>query len=446
MNGEIIDRMTPRQGQDNTSYQPRHAVPEPDVRFLEGQAQAADEFRHYQMFRQYLAEYDAERGPLDPAATSDRKESFTREHLRIAAEALAWQACALRYAEEKRSQIPKEGRHLVPYVGRHRKPEGQPSEPEAKEVPPPQEPPPREAVPSEEVPSQEPPPAQRPPTEPPPEPPSPQETPPPQEPTYEVPPPKEPPPPTEAPPPKEAKKTKECGEISMDELLECCKEEPPSRKVKAAKEPRNWPDKLRHAGRRIKDAWYAAGAALGSYFNHPEKGRRRRVVAVLAGYAAVGAASFLAGKWFCEEAYAHREAPIQPPAPSPSPTQPVHPPIPPQPFPPAPPVPPIPPIPPIPPHAPPFTEHFFDNLTPQNYQGETYEWGAVADSAGPANATPQLLGMIASARANGARVDTWGNVESGHWGITSVGVDYDDRKVYYDTEHKLAILQYLSKL
>jgi hypothetical protein len=171
---------------------------------------------------------------------------------------------------------------------------------------------------------------------------------------------------------------------------------------------------------RLKTAWYAAGAATAAYFLHPEKGRRRQVLAVLGGYAATAVIAYLIGRGQLHTTHQELITGQSPATPPPT----------------------------TPEASPPLTEHFYNDLQPQDYHGQTYEWGAVADSSGPANATPQLSDMVHDARAHGAEVETWGSASSGHWGITYVEVPLANgsSKAYYDTQHKLAILQYLSEL
>ena len=100
------------------------------------------------------------------------------------------------------------------------------------------------------------------------------------------------------------------------------------------------------------------------------------------------------------------------------------------------------------PAKPALTKQFFDNLQPQNYHGETYEWGAVANQASPAQATPQLLEMIQKTESAGVQVNTWGAPAAGEWGIKDVTIFFTDgtHTTYYDTPHKLAIIQYMSNL
>ena len=70
----------------------------------------------------------------------------------------------------------------------------------------------------------------------------------------------------------------------------------------------------------------------------------------------------------------------------------------------------------------------------------------MADQVGSAQATPELLDMIARAQSNGLKVDTWGNPTKDRWGISYVAVRQADGsyKAYYDTSHKLALLQQFS--
>jgi|GEM_PF-5146936 len=160
--------------------------------------------------------------------------------------------------------------------------------------------------------------------------------------------------------------------------------------------------------RRMARTWRYAGALAGLYFGDPEKGRRRQVVAALGGLAVLGAAAWLLGAHHSHQEIQH--APSAVPEPSPPRTD------------------------------------FFDRLQPSNYGGETYEWGALAHQVGALHATPDLLAMIGQADSHGAHVSTWGSPSSGHWGIVSVTVPLPGggHKTYYDTPHKLAILQWFS--
>lgn len=164
--------------------------------------------------------------------------------------------------------------------------------------------------------------------------------------------------------------------------------------------------------RRVASAWRRANTSFALYFNDPEKGFRRRATAALGATALMGAAAWLFSQGHNQEGY---QPPVTaPPAPGPAES----------------------------------SRSFYDNLTPEHYAGQAYEWGAMADYSSPAEATPQLLGMIQDARAQGARVTTWGDTHSSNWGIRSVSVELPDNTyvAYYDTRHKLAILQYLSKM
>ena len=167
--------------------------------------------------------------------------------------------------------------------------------------------------------------------------------------------------------------------------------------------------------RPLTNPLLVAGAALGTWLSHPEKGRRRQVLATLGVYAVIGTAAWLSGHHPVQESYTA----LPPEA-----------------------------LPPPKPAGPGFTQAFVDQLKPQNYHGQKYEWGAVAAQVGPAEATATVLEMVQDARGQGAQVDTWGSVRSGHWGIGDITVKFADgsHKSYYDTPHKLALLQYLSKL
>ncbi len=182
-----------------------------------------------------------------------------------------------------------------------------------------------------------------------------------------------------------------------------------------------WPHRRPKTDKNVKkpnplsQAWWTAGGTIGAWLAHPEKGRRRQIIATLGMYAAVGTAAWLLGHPPNEH---HQTAATSLP---PQDTT---------------------------PHPPAFNQAFTDNLKPEDYEGQTYEWGAVADDYGAANATSELSEMIKGARAQGAHVGTWGDAGSGHWGISDVTVYFPDgsQKSYYDTPHKLALLQYLSKL
>jgi hypothetical protein len=188
--------------------------------------------------------------------------------------------------------------------------------------------------------------------------------------------------------------------------------------------PESPPERVSMWG-KVKQTWRKLGASAMLYFNHPEKGRRRQIVAVAAGYAALGAAAWLFSHHYI---FGDRSAPPSAPTPhpAPAPSAPVAPPVEPQPQ--------------------TYGSQFYDNLAPTGYHGETYEWGALADQVGPPYATPELLEMADHARAAGATVDIWGDPASSHWGISYVTVNLSDgsQATYYDTWHKLAILQYLN--
>lgn len=201
--------------------------------------------------------------------------------------------------------------------------------------------------------------------------------------------------------------------VSEEELLEGGKHrqpEPPAEEhpTEAVPAKRKW---------SIKTAWYAAGAAMSSYFANPEKGSKRQTIAVLAGYVAVATVAYLAGKRpgfsfdFWDGINGESNAPGSPGASLP-------------------------------------TQQFYDNLQPQGYHGEAYEWGAVADDVGSANVNAHLLDMVQDARGQGAYVQTWGDTATGNWGINYVEVPLagGGSKAYYETQNKLAILQYLSEL
>ncbi len=163
----------------------------------------------------------------------------------------------------------------------------------------------------------------------------------------------------------------------------------------------------------LSRAWWATGGAFGAWLSHPEKGKRRQVLLTLGMYATAAGLVWLFGHPPNEQEHAAIAPPshngIAPPA---------------------------------------FDQNFTDSLQPADYEGQNYEWGAVADDYSAAEATPRLLGMIDAARAQGAEVNTWGDTSSSHWGIADVTVYFDDatKKSYSDTPHKLALLQYLSKL
>lgn len=198
---------------------------------------------------------------------------------------------------------------------------------------------------------------------------------------------------------------------------------------------------------KIKSAWYAAGAAVGSYFSDPEKGRRRKALAVIGALAVAGTAALLIGHDFGDRAGNN----ATPPTPAPPET--------PQPEPEPPTVTPEPPEPPTePPDQPPkqpedkkpdyphYDDHPADTdgemPEPYGYHGQPYEWSIAADLSSPENATPMLMEMIENARARGVQVETWGDTCSGYWGITSVTVDTAEGcETYYDTPSKMAVLQ-----
>lgn len=165
---------------------------------------------------------------------------------------------------------------------------------------------------------------------------------------------------------------------------------------------------------RMRHAWYAGMAAITAYFANPEKGRRRRILAtstaVLGGVAATGALLWTSGRM-----------PDWPDNPSPDWTPYVAPPA----------------------KAPQGTEQLCDAFTPYAYHGEQYEWTAAANTYGSVLATPWLQDLIHAARDNGLVVDTWGSVDCGQWGVTSVTASLPDgtEKTYYDTASKLALLQ-----
>ncbi len=364
MNGETTGLMDPISGQRDVPYEPKHVAPEVSVESLEGQARAADEFRYDQMFRQFLAEFAAEHGPFGSDDSPTRAEKFKREQRKAAADAARMQGIAWAYAMEKRIRIEAISGELSmydePYIGRHRKPDAEPGLLEETAQP---------AAASGGGPS-----------------------------------------------------------TTLEDILEREKEEPePEMPVVAEPEEPDESDGEPDAElsqpkrRRLRDGWYAAGAAMGSYFMHPEKRSRRQTVSVILGYAAVAAVAYLAGKGRGQFNFDwHNLIPTRPPA---------H-------------------VTPAQPEVQPFSEQFYDSLQPQDYHGQAYEWGAVADSVGPAHATQELVSMIQNARAHGVTVETWGGASSGHWGVSyvEVGLSGGGSKAYYDTQHKLAILQYMSEL
>lgn len=182
-----------------------------------------------------------------------------------------------------------------------------------------------------------------------------------------------------------------------------------TREEAAAAQPQPKPEQKQRSP-WLANPLLAAAVALKSWLSHPEKGRRRKTAAAIGILALAGTAAWLAGRLFLEDA---------PPPPAA-----------------------------VPPSKPGFAREIFDNLKPENYEGQRYEWGAAANDYSPAAATPEVLGMIDDARCMGATVNTWGNVGSGHWGISGITLDFTDgtQKTYYETEGKWAILQYLSKL
>jgi len=426
-------------------YQPRHAAPQLDDHLVEFLASSADEYRYAQMGKQYDAEYAIERARL--LSSGDVDVGFIGDQQLLIAKSLGRQAAAETYAEELRSQLyyaPQDGKY---YHGRHRledrpvpsdseegrhrrEPSEQDAAPERVLMPalifesmvrapdqpesPPGPSPPQEASPVEEP--VEPPPHYQVPAsgrlahiideepELPPEPPPVDEDPesPPKPPSWEPPSPSHP---FRVIPQREDGYFPERPRPST----------PPPDDIRPGQQPQNVAPSQRE--RRgvlgwLRHAWYAGGAAIGAYFYHPEKGRRRRVVARVA--TVVGVVGLVL--WLNPE-FGDRSPEMpdgaQPPAP------------------------------------PPNTRQHFDNLQPANYEGQHYEWGAAADDYGAKSASPQVLSMIQDARATpGVQVDTWGNPASGHWGINDITVNFDDgsQKTYYDTRHKWAILQHLSKL
>jgi len=171
---------------------------------------------------------------------------------------------------------------------------------------------------------------------------------------------------------------------------------------------------------RTGHIWRRANVAVASYFSDPEKGRRRQIAATLGLYALLGSTAWLLGHHPFGE---HEQYGAGQPSTT-IPTSPV----------------------PVAPNQPPHDAPFFDNLYPSNYHGEAYEWSTAADQFGPAYATQELQEMIGYARQSGVSIDTWGSAAQGHWGITSITVPLDGGgyQTYYDTPHKLAILQYFS--
>lgn len=357
-------------------YVPRHAVP--NAAELEGQAAAATEYRYDQRFRQILAEYDAERGPQQPGATPDEIEQFKTEQLWIAEEAKVLQEKAREYAEEKLSQVYGK-KH--PYTGKHRK--------EDKERPP------------EPTPAAEP---------------------------VEI-----------RPEETEGEATPTPGQLPAQAKLPPKMALPPIKRRQPPRAEHPAPAEAKHRAQEVeqpqeraatmgplKRAWYAAGAAVGTYFSHPEKGRRRRLVAIGGAVLAAGAAAFL-------YAHSHEELKehITPSQPSSSPAE-------------------TPSTPPSSASCPPVQHNaqFYNDLQPKHYHGEPYEWYAIANQTGPDNASSTLRHMISDARSGGVQVHTWGNPQGANWGISSVTVELSNgsHKTYYDTPHKLAILQYYSWL
>ncbi len=183
---------------------------------------------------------------------------------------------------------------------------------------------------------------------------------------------------------------------------------------------------------KLRHAWYSGMAAVHGYFTDPEKGRRRRLVmagtVVVGGAAVVGALAWANG--YRPDWCGHGQ-PACPPQAAPPPETFSTPP--PETF---------TPIPDSfkPPHG---TGLYFDSLQPHDYHGEQYEWSAIANTHGASEATPYSLGLIDKACSNGLCVDTWGDPNSGDWGVNSVTVQLSDGtpKSYYDTPSKLAIIQ-----
>lgn len=233
---------------------------------------------------------------------------------------------------------------------------------------------------------------------------------------------------------------------------------------------------------RLKRGWLAAGAAIGGYFTHPEKGRRRQVAAAL-----IGSAALVGAAWIWGEVIDRGSPPDLPP-PEPSPPAEIPPPETPAPDKPGEPLHPEPSEPPEKPGKPPGKpdydppghahepgesgcgsaeshdcasddsgggsgNHPYKSITwdadyshlpgPRGNDGQPFEWTILSELASPAEATPELLSMIETARARGVQVETWGDICSDYWGITSVTVENPDgtAQTYYDAPGKLAALR-----
>lgn len=102
-------------------YRPKHQAPEPDYALLERQAREADDYRYGQMTVQFIAEYAAERGPLQSDITPWARQDFVESQRRTAANAIMRQNLAQLYADIKRARIDLGlyGDGKV-YIGRHR--------------------------------------------------------------------------------------------------------------------------------------------------------------------------------------------------------------------------------------------------------------------------------------------------------------------------------------
>lgn len=374
-------------------YQPRHAAAQLDTEFMETLIRAADQYCYQQMHEEFDAKFALVRARLFAVETTDDaafNEFVESQRWRIA-RAVGRQAMAKAYADSLRAQLYctiQEGEQ--PYRGRHRsenqeeRQETAPAEQSKEEA---REPKQAEKSPEQAAPERKP--------------------------VISVPeqgrlrhiitddsqirPHK--PPKSQEEAPADKSKEKE-GEEKKAEEGESSFPVP----AQAAKKERTgllaW----------LRRAWYAGGAAISAFFAHPEKGRRRRALAQTAAILG-GVAAVLAAAEFADRA---PDRLVQPPT-APEPAGPA-----------------------------PNTEEFFDALKPDAYNGEPYEWTAVANHVGPSQATPKLLRLIEYARTNGLTVDTWGDPDRGRWGITNVTVHLPDgtHKSYYDTPRKLAIIKW----
>lgn len=384
--------MTEAYGSGAESYRPRHAAVQLDDGLTEALAEAADQYRYRLLYEQYDAEFAIARARLFSDAEVGEDDEFIVSQRRRIADSIGRQAVAKAYADELRAQlyyVPSDGEQF--YQGRHRAEDLQETG-QAEEVSPLSEP--RHEAGEESA--------------------SPVAAELPEEQASDL--------PSSIQVPERGRLRHIISDEPEDQSL--TPGQPSVLVVPAEEEVAE--ERLSSTAvtqereglfARLRSAWYAAGAVVSTYFTHPEKGRRRRIIArTVAALGGVAAALTIAD--LADHAPDHT---VQPPIPSepvvPEPTGP-----------------------------PPNTEHFFDELKPYHYNAEPYEWTAAANCVGPAEATPKLLRLIEYARQNGLVVDTWGDPACGHWGINSVTVQLPDgtEKSYYDTPRKLAILQWFA--